>query len=49
MNSVEVSDISKSFDGQAVVSDLSFDIRAGLLMYGKKPTIKELIKYVREN
>ncbi|CAD6491035.1 MAG: ABC-2 family transporter protein [Candidatus Argoarchaeum ethanivorans] len=23
--------------------------RAGLLMYGKKPTIKEVIKYVREN
>ncbi|CAD6493017.1 MAG: hypothetical protein EMLJLAPB_00422 [Candidatus Argoarchaeum ethanivorans] len=36
MNSVEVLHISKSFDGHVVVSDLSFDIRAGLLMYGKK-------------
>ncbi len=23
--------------------------RASLLMYGKKPTIKELVKYVRQN
>ena len=29
MNSVEVSHVSKSFEGEAVVRDLSFDVRAG--------------------
>ncbi|PHP45859.1 ABC transporter ATP-binding protein [Methanosarcinales archaeon ex4572_44] len=54
MNSVEVSDISKSFDGQAVVSDLSFDIRAGEVFgllgpngAGKTTVIRMLLDIIR--
>lgn len=54
MNNVEVSHISKSFDGQAVVSDLSFDIRAGEVFgllgpngAGKTTVIRMLLDIIR--
>ncbi len=54
MNSVEVSHISKSFDGQVVVSDLSFDIRAGEVFgllgpngAGKTTVIRMLLDIIR--
>lgn len=84
---VEVTNVTKSFNGQSIVKGISFDkvqgeifgligpngtgkttpeecglyrrlavmemsvriFRKSLLMYGKEPTIKELIKYVRQN
>ncbi len=54
MNSVEVSHVSKSFDGQAVVSDLSFDISVGEVFgllgpngAGKTTMIRMLLDIIR--
>ncbi|CAD6491036.1 MAG: Vitamin B12 import ATP-binding protein BtuD [Candidatus Argoarchaeum ethanivorans] len=54
MNSVEVSSVSKSFDGRAVVSDLSFEVRAGEIFgllgpngAGKTTMIRMLLDIIR--